>query len=115
MCIYIGDAKVFWTKRVYKFVEGKEYQHNQVENSLKSPDAFFKQGQDVAVQVDLKNFIGRVWNETLNKDGEDKSKVFEVRLPDDYEICVVAYLSGSARKRLVVKDQKFQCDEDETE
>eukprot|EP00486_Rosalina_sp_Unknown_P009087 CAMPEP_0201594722 /NCGR_PEP_ID=MMETSP0190_2-20130828/191949_1 /ASSEMBLY_ACC=CAM_ASM_000263 /TAXON_ID=37353 /ORGANISM="Rosalina sp." /LENGTH=426 /DNA_ID=CAMNT_0048054437 /DNA_START=19 /DNA_END=1300 /DNA_ORIENTATION=+ len=118
-CVVKGNAQVLWTDKVYKYVDGKEYKHKQMCNDLKAADnpkdGFFKEGQDVSVQIDLKNKIGRVWNETLNKDGEDKTKVFEAILPDDYEICVCVYMGGAAKKRLTVKDQKFKFDEEEAE
>lgn len=104
------------TDKVFTYVDGKEYKHKQTADVLKNAenprDGFFKDGHDVSVQIDLKNRIGRVWNNTLNKDGEDKEKVMEIGLPDDYEICIVSYLGGGAKKKLIVKDQKFVFDEE---
>ena len=86
---------------------------NELKQEENPKDGFFKEGQDVSVQIDLKNKIGRVWNDSINKGGEDKSRVFEAILPDDYEICIAIYMGGSAKKRLTVKDQNFKFDEEE--
>ena len=114
-CVLIkGNGQMVMTDKVFKYVDGKEYKHKQVVDVYKD-GGLFKLGEDVTVQVDLKNNVGKVWNETLNKDGQDNEKVFEIGLPDKYEICIVAYLTVSAKKRLSVKDQVFVFDEEEEE
>eukprot|EP01083_Nonionella_stella_P204375 745081_1 len=113
-CMIKGNGQVLLTDKVYTLLENKEYKHKQNAVSLISDPktGFFTQGHDVTVEVDLKNLIGRVWNNTNNIDGVDKDKIFEIMLPGDYEICIAAYMGGGAKKKLFVKDQKFVFDEE---
>jgi len=114
-CIIKGNGQFLFTDKVYKYVDGKEYKHKTVIDGLvdqqNKSNGFFKAGDDVTIVVDLKNCIGKIWNDSSNKDGSDNDKVLEVILPDDYEVCVVVYMGGSAKKRLLVKDQQFVFDE----
>merc|ERR1712228_141426 len=111
-CMIKGNGSMLTTDKVFNCVDGKEYKHKQIVDVFKN-GGLFKEGEDMTVQVDLKNKIGKIWNETLNKDGADNDKVFEIGLPDSYEICVVAYLGGSSKKKLAVKDQEFVFDDEE--
>ncbi len=115
-CFCAGSGQVLLTDKVYKLLDGKEYKHRESAACLMCSDnprdGFFAEGHDVCVEIDLKNLIGRIWNESMNKDGADNEKVFEIMLPSNYEICIVAYMGGSAKKRLFVKDQKFVFDEE---
>ena len=107
------------TQGVFTCVEGKEYKHKQVIKGILNADnprdGFFKDGHDMTVEVDLKNHIGKMWNEKLNKDGSDGDRVFVIGLPAEKEVCIVAYMGGAKKKKLVVKDQHFVlADEDES-
>eukprot|EP01084_Bolivina_argentea_P014268 26658_1 len=115
-CLIKGNSQFLTTDKIFKCKEGKEYKHKQMTEILKKADnpkhGFFKDGDDVTVEMDLKNCIGKIWNESDNKDGQDDSKVFEIILPNEYDVAIVVYMGGSAKKRLIVKDQKFVFDEE---
>eukprot|EP00484_Ammonia_sp_Unknown_P010347 CAMPEP_0197074218 /NCGR_PEP_ID=MMETSP1384-20130603/211000_1 /TAXON_ID=29189 /ORGANISM="Ammonia sp." /LENGTH=384 /DNA_ID=CAMNT_0042513059 /DNA_START=23 /DNA_END=1177 /DNA_ORIENTATION=+ len=147
-CCYIkGNGDFCTTDKVFECVDGKEYAHRKKIDALIDPenkrDGFFNAGHDVCVHIDLKNNLGKVWNDTTNKDAEDNGRVFEMKLPDNYEICIIAYMVGSKKSdngrvfemklpdnyeiciiaymvgskksKLAIKDQTFKFNEQEEE